>query len=132
MEPSALTIGLRGAWEPREYVLRDGAAHALQGLMIFGSTEWSTLFFLGPAGEPVWGVGLGGSYRLDGDRLALTHRYALSTGDPPAGVPPVSRLAARAAADAAVEECRVRVEDDRLSLSFPSGNRMTYRRVSRP
>ena len=81
-------------------------------------------------GEPRRASAEGGSYFLRGDRLILTHDYNFVYGDEVRGLaatPPSYRILGAAAA---TELCTVEMTEDFMTLSFPSGNSMTFRRSS--
>ena len=70
------------------------------------------------------GAGEGGAYTLEGDRLVFTHLYHLSGGSTPL------RMSAKLPEDAELEPCRIDLAGEILTIFFPSGNRMTFRRSS--
>ena len=121
---------IRGAWEPETYVLEDGTRHAVRGRIVFTDSDWLVLFFILDNDEPRRGSGEGGTYTLEGDRLVLTHLFNLSGGGAMASFPETPlRIEARQA-DGPLEVTRVEVEHDRLTLFFPSGNSIEFRRTS--
>ncbi len=123
----------RGAWHADTYLLEGGTEHVVEGLIFFTGSDWTVLFFVtDEEGEPQRGSAEGGRYTLDGSRLVFTHQYNLSFGNPVPGLPvapPTLRIAD--GAEAATEPCRMELQGDRLTLHFPSGNSMTFRRSSR-
>ncbi len=123
---------IEGARHADAYVLASGERHAVVGHIFFASGQWTVLFFVTDGdGEPRRGSGEGGSYTLEGDRLVFTHLFNLSVGEAMAGLPESPlRMVARAAAGAPTEETTARIEGDRLTLDFPSGNSMTFSRAS--
>jgi len=123
---------LRGAWRPESYILKDGAQHPVDGLIFFSEKDWAVLFFVTVNGEPRRGSAEGGTYTLDGNRLVFTHLYQLSAGQAVAGLPESPlRMQLKDEKSAATEPCEVELASDRLTLRFPSGNVMTFRRSSR-
>jgi hypothetical protein len=121
---------IRGAWEPETYLLQDGTRHAVRGRIVFTESDWLVLFFILDGDEPRRGSGEGGTYTLEGDRLALTHLFNLSGGEAMASFPETPlRIEARQT-DGILEVTRVTVEGDRLTLYFPSGNSIEFRRTS--
>jgi len=121
---------IRGAWEPETYVLEDGTRHAVRGRIVFTDSDWLVLFFILDDDEPRRGSGEGGTYTLEGDRLVLTHLFNLSGGGAMASFPETPlRIEARQTGGP-LEVTRVTVEDDRLTLYFPSGNSIQFRRTS--
>jgi hypothetical protein len=123
-------LEIRGAWEPETYVLEDGTRHVVRGRIVFTDSDWLVLFFILDDGEPRRGSGEGGTYTLEGDRLSLTHLFNLSGGEAMASFPETPlRIEARQT-DGILEVTRVEVEDERLTLYFPSGNSIQFRRTS--
>ena len=125
-------VDVQGAWRAKTYLLADGTVHTVDGLIVFTERDWTVLFFVtGPDGQPRRGSGEGGSYTLSGDRLVFTHLYNLSAGDEMDGLPASDlRMIVRGAAGAPEEACRVARDADHLTVFFPSGNAMTFRRSS--
>jgi len=123
---------LPGAWSPEAYVLADGTELSVSGLIFFTDEDWTVLFFVtGNDGEPVRGSGEGGTYSLDGERLTFRHNFHMSAGASIGGLPEAPlRMNVRDAADAASEPCRIELGEDSLTIHFPSGNRMDFRRSS--
>ena len=122
--------GLQGAWKIERYELKDGSAPRVRGTIVFGDHDWVVLFFVVDAdGKPLRGSGEGGSYSLEGDRLLFTHMFLMfSGGDPVDGLPqsqPEMKLDSRHE-----EECRVDLKGERLTIFFPSGNRLWFSRSS--
>jgi hypothetical protein len=131
-QPRADVLDLRGAWQPETYLLKDGARHAVDGLIFFTERDWTVLFFVKDAeGQPRRGSAEGGTYTLAGDKLVFTHKYNLSAGSALAGLPE-SPLRMRVAEGAAAsnESCTIEIDGDRLTIRFTSGNAMTFRRRS--
>jgi hypothetical protein len=129
----AVQLDIRGAWHPEEYHLKDGSRYDAGGLIFFTESDWTVLFFvLDDDGTPQRGSGEGGTYSLEGDSLVFTHLYNLSAGNEYGSFPetPV-RFAYRGPADAPTEECRVEIDADRMTIHFPSGNHIIFRRSSR-
>ena len=121
---------IQGAWHPEQYILPNGITHDVDGLIVFTESDWNVLFFVTDNGEPRRASAEGGSYFLRGDRLILTHDYNFVYGDEVRGLaatPPSYRILGAAAA---TELCTVEMTEDFMTLSFPSGNFMTFRRSS--
>lgn len=123
---------IEGAWHADAYVMESGEGHPVVGHIFFASGQWTVLFFVTDGGgQPRRGSGEGGSYTLEGDRLVFTHLFNLSVGEAMAGLPESPlRMEARAAAGAPTEETTARIEGDRLTLDFPSGNSMMFSRAT--
>ncbi len=121
---------LQGAWKIEGYELKEGGAPRVRGSIVFGEHDWVVLFFVVDAdGKPLRGSGEGGSYSLKGNRLLFTHMYLMfSGGDPVDGLPlsqPEMKLDSRHE-----EECRIELKGERLTIFFPSGNRLRFTRSS--
>ena len=123
---------LAGAWRPVVYQLHQGERETVDGILFLNDGVWSVVFFvLDEGGEPIRGSGEGGSYTIDGDQLALTHRFVLSAGQP-VGTSHQDPLRMELYGDggaAGVEKCSYTIADDRLTLFFPSQNEMIFERI---
>jgi len=128
------SLDIRGAWKPESYRLKSGPVHEVTGLISFTEKDWSVLFFIVTDEGPQRGSGEGGTYTLDGDKLTFRHLYNLSGGHAVEGFE-ASELSMRVrpadAEDAPAEPCTITIEEDLLTIFFPSGNQMTFRRSSR-
>jgi len=117
--------GVEGAWHPEIYTLKDGTVQEVTGLIFFTDRDWTVLFFTRDGrGGLERGAGEGGTYTLDGDRLVFTHLYHLSGGSTPL------KMSAKSPEDAEHEPCRIELAGEILTIYFPSGNRMSFRRSS--
>jgi hypothetical protein len=115
-----------GSWHPELYTLKDGTEHPVAGLIFFTESDWTVLFFeIAKDGSPERGSGEGGTYTFEGDRLTFTHLYYLSGGSTPL------QMSVKEPGEAETEPCRVDLGADTLTIHFPSGNRMLFRRSSR-
>lgn len=121
---------LRGAWDAERYEMASGPVHEVRGRILFTDRDWQVLFFvLDEAGRVRRGSGEGGSYELRPGGLVFTHLFNLSVGDALPGLPAAElRMVARSPGEAPTEPTDVRVEGEVLTLFFPSGNRMIFRR----
>lgn len=120
-----------GAWAPDAYVLESGTRHDVAGRIFFTDTDWTVLFFVTENGEARRGSAEGGTYATADNRLVLTHLYNLSAGEAMEGLAESPlQMTLRSAEDAATEGTTFAVEGDRLTLYFPSGNRMEFSRAS--
>jgi hypothetical protein len=116
---------IEGAWRPELYTLKDGTENRVTGLIFFTDRDWTVLFFVNDAqGAPTRGAAEGGTYQLEGDRLVFTHLYHLSGGSTPFA------MSVKAPGEAETEPCRIELSADALTIHFPSGNRMVFRRSS--
>jgi Asp-tRNA(Asn)/Glu-tRNA(Gln) amidotransferase A subunit family amidase len=129
---SAAVAGLEGAWRAESYELSEGATHAVDGTIFFSASAWQVLYFvLDGDGVARRGSAEGGTYSLDGNRLTFRHRYNLSAGEEMEGLSAGElRMQIRDAAGEAVEPCTIEVAAGRLTIHFPSGNRMSFSRAS--
>ena len=130
-----------GTWRPRAYRLDAGAELPVDGRIVFlagtddtRSGEWFVNFFVtGEDGEALRGSAEGGAWSRDGESLLLTHQFHLSAGEAAGPLPAAPLAMALRSAEEADrnhrEPCEVAVEGNRLTLSFPSGNSMTFERV---
>ncbi len=125
---------VRGAWKADTYVLKDGAVHHVEGLMIFSETDWAVVYFVkDDDGQPQRGAGEGGPYTLDGDRLVLTRDYLVIAGNEIGELREIPlRFDIPAVTDPVIEPCRIEFDENRITIEFPSGNRMGFRRSSGP
>lgn len=127
-------LDIRGAWKPETYRLKSGPVHEVTGLISFTEKDWSVLFFIVTDEGPRRGSGEGGTYTLEGDKLTFRHLYNLSGGHAVDGFE-ASGLSMRVrpadTEDAPAEPCTITIEEDLLTIFFPSGNQMTFRHSSR-
>lgn len=134
LQSEAGSLDIRGAWKPETYRLKSGPVHEVTGLISFTEKDWSVLFFIVTDEGPRRGSGEGGTYTLEGDKLTFRHLYNLSGGHAVDGFE-ASELSMRVrpadAEDAPAEPCTITIEEDLLTIFFPSGNQMTFRRSSR-
>ena len=100
------------------------------GRIFFAERDWQVLFFvIDEGGEVRRGSAEGGTYTLDGDQLVFSHLFNLSVGDEMVGLPAAElRMISRSPEGAPLEPTDIRIDGDLLTLFFPSGNRMTFRR----
>ena len=124
---------LRGSWRPESYRLKSGPVHEVTGLITFTEKDWSVLFFIVTDEGPRRGSGEGGTYTLDGNKLVFSHLYNLSGGHAVEGFAASDlsmRVRSTDADDAPAEPCTIEIAEDLLTINFPSGNLMTFRRSS--
>lgn len=122
---------LEGVWSAERYVLRDGATHQLSGRIFFSGNEWTVLFLvLDSNGNPRRGSGEGGTFTLRGNDLVFSHLFHLSAGDEMDGLPASPlRLETHSAAEAQAEPSTIALNQNRLTVFFPSGNSMEFLKV---
>lgn len=125
---------LRGSWRPTTYILKDGARHPLDGLIFFTATDWTVLYFvLDGRGKPARGSGEGGTYTVTGNRLTFAHRYNFASGTAMEGLPETPlTMTARPSAGAPTEPSTIAISGSRLTIDFPSGNRIEFVKSSEP
>jgi hypothetical protein len=124
---------IRGAWQADTYVLKNGSTHHVEGLMLFTEAEWAVVYFVkDDEGRPQRGAGEGGPYTLDGDRLVLTRDYLVIASNAIGSLPEIPlRFDVPGVKEPVVEECRLERSSNRITIEFPSGNRMGFRRAGR-
>jgi len=124
---------VQGAWNAETYVMNAGAEHRVEGRIFFTESDWQVVFFVvDDQGEIRRGSAEGGTYTLDGDALTFRHMHNFSTGEAMEGLEEAPlRMVYRGMEDATEEASNVYVEGDRLTLAFPSGNRLLFTRSSR-
>jgi len=127
------TPDIRGAWHADTYILKGGQRYPAKGLIVFTRSEWLVLFFVTPDGKtPQRGSAEGGSYTLSESALVFSHLYNLSSGQAIEGLPESPlRMELHDAAGAPTEPSRVELSGDRMTIHFPSGNSLVFRRASR-
>lgn len=114
-----MTGRVDGVWQTETYVVGEKAT-PVDGVLFLTSGRWATLYFV-PGPDGPWGSAEAGEYRFDG-RLTFLHRLVFQGGG---GRPlQIDQQAARE------EECGVSFDGDRLTIAFPSGNRLQLRRVA--
>ena len=130
-DPSlAQSTDLDGAWRADRYELATGGSHALAGHILFVDGEWNVLFYvLDASSEPVRMSAEGGTFTRLGEDLVFTHLYYAAQGEAVEGLEasPFEMRVNRG--DPVVEPSRATVDGSRLTLFFPSGNRMTFDRA---
>jgi hypothetical protein len=129
----AAGLDLRGGWQAELYTLKTGERHVVTGLIVFTATEWGVTFFVTPDGQaPQRASAEGGTYTLDGTKLVLTHLYNFSTGGALPGLPASPmQMTVHGGTAPSLEQVTVSIDAERLTLAFPSGNTMVFRRSSR-
>jgi len=124
--PGLAESPIQGAWHPEIYTLKDGTVREVTGLIFFTDRDWTVLFFTRDGGGGLErGAGEGGTFTLEGDRLVFTHLYHLSAGSTPL------KMSAKSPEEAELEPCRIEIAGEVLTIFFPSGNQMRFRRSSR-
>src|SRR5262249_47037069 len=127
----AADVDLRGSWKSEIYTLKDGTRHVMPGLLIFTKTDWTTLWVITVDGKAVRGAGEGGTYAVSGDKLTFNHLFNVSDRKAVramAGSP--LRVESNSPDRAPLEPCTVALNGDQLTIHFPSGNQIGFRRSS--
>jgi hypothetical protein len=130
---AAQTAEIEGAWRAETYIMAAGAEYTAEGRIFFTESDWQVLFFtLDETGAVVRASAEGGTYTLEGDSLTFVHLHNLSVGDAIDGraAAPLQKTY-RSPEDAAVEPATAKVEGQRLTLTFPGGNRLIFSRSSK-
>ncbi len=121
---------IMGAWEAQTYLLSTGQEHALAGKIFFTDIDWQVVFFVFDSeGKLQRGSAEGGAYATAGERLTFRHRFNLSIGEALPGLPK-DDLRMVVHETMTTEEARYGIDGDMLTLFFPSGNEMRFRRAS--
>jgi hypothetical protein len=130
---SAQDQDIQGAWSAETYHMKDGAEHRAEGRIFFTGSDWQVVFFVfDEDGEIKRGSAEGGAYTLAGDALAFVHLYNFSRGEAIEGRAEAPlRMVYYDLEDAPREPSNAYVDGDRLTLAFPSGNRLLFTRSSR-
>lgn len=123
---------MEGAWAAERYLMAGGGEHAVEGRIFFTRSDWQVLFFvMDESGTARRGSGEGGTYTFEGGQLVFSHLFNLSVGDAMQGLPAADlQMVSRPAEGAPLEPTDVTVAGNVLTLHFPSGNRLIFRRSS--
>lgn len=126
------TQNIQGAWKPETYFLKDGGQHRVEGLIFFTETDWTVLFFvLDEDDTPQKASGEGGTYTLNENKLVFTHTYHMSGGNSVGSLQASPlKMEINNAAKASTESCTIELNQDNLTIYFPSGNSMTFKQSS--
>ncbi|MFQ5421081.1 MAG: hypothetical protein ACE5EY_12050 [Anaerolineae bacterium] len=125
-------VSIQGAWQPQSYSLKEGGQFQVDGLIFFTKSDWTVLFFvLDEDGTPQRGSAEGGGYTLAENRLTFAHHYHLSGGSAVGSLPETPlTMEIRSVGEATKEACTIDLSNDHLTIRFPSGNSMTFKRMS--
>jgi hypothetical protein len=120
MTDADVSVPIEGAWQLESYS-RGDVSTAVAGVLLLTSGQWSTLYFVPQANSgQYWGSGESGRYTARSNRLTFYHRYTFQGGG---DRPIVTNLDSQV-----VEECRIEVSKDQLTIYFPSGSIIRCRR----
>ena len=130
---SAQSVDVRGAWNAETYIMKAGAEHRVEGRIFFTESDWQVVFFVvDEEGDIKRGSAEGGTYTLAGDALTFWHLHNFSTGEAMEGLEEAPlRMVYRDLENAPEEPASAYVDGDRLTLAFPSGNKLIFTRSSR-
>ena len=130
---SAQSVDVRGAWNAETYIMKAGAEHRVEGRIFFTESDWQVVFFVvDEEGDIKRGSAEGGTYTLAGDALTFWHLHNFSTGEAMEGLEEAPlRMVYRDLENAPEEPANAYVDGDRLTLAFPSGNKLIFTRSSR-
>ena len=120
----AAAQSIEGAWRPVQYHLESGESRDVDGQILFTEDHWSVLFFVLDEGQPGRGSAEAGTYEIDGDRLTFFHTLRLADIDRGS-----ESALVREIKEPTREPTRFEMPGDRLTIHFPSGNRMVFRRL---
>lgn len=124
---------VQGAWRAETYVMAAGAEYRAEGRIFFTESDWQVLFFtLDEEGRVLRASAEGGTYTLEGDALTFRHLHNFSVAEAIDGreaAPLTTEY--RSPEDAPEEPSHAYVDGDRMTLAFPSGNRLLFTRSSR-
>jgi len=126
------TLTLQGAWKPEIYLLKNGSELQVDGQIFFTESDWTVLFFVLDGNNfPKKGSGEGGTYTLNDNKLVFKHNYHLSGGHSVGSLPASPlKMEINKTVDAATESCTIELSQNKLTIHFPSGNTMTFKRNS--
>ena len=124
---------VQGAWRVETYIMAGGAEHPTEGRIFFTQSDWQVLFFtLDEEGVVKRASAEGGTYTLEGNALTLLHLHNLSAGEAIEGREAIPlRKVYWSPEEGPVEPTTAEVDGNRMTLAFPSGNRLVFSRSSR-
>ena len=118
---------LKGTWRPEKYVIKNSEELSVTGQIFFSDKNWQVLFFvLNENGDPVRASAEGGDYLLEQENLTFYHLYNYSVDDRNAS----SRLKVFNQENKQEELCRIKLVGEDLTIYFPSGNSMIFKKIS--
>ena len=118
---------LKGTWRPEKYVMQDSEELPVTGQIFFSDKNWQVLFFvLDENGDPVRASAEGGDYILKLEKLTFYHLFNYSGEDQNAP----SRLKVFNQETRREESCRIKLVGEDLTIYFPSGNSMIFKKIS--
>ena len=118
---------LKGTWRPELYVMKDSDELSVTGQIFFSDKNWQVLFFvLNEKGDPVRASAEGGDYILEQDNLTFYHLYNYSGNDQ--NTPSMLRVFNQETKQE--ESCTIKLVGENLTIYFPSGNSMIFKKIS--
>jgi hypothetical protein len=132
--PARAATALEGSWKADRYYLKNGSEYPAAGQILFTGNQFSVVYLVLKDGKPQRGSGEAGDYSVDGEKVVFTHRYLVTT--PAEAIPGLEQQqlhhAERSASDpTTIERATFKIEGERLTLFFPSGNRLTWTRLAK-
>ena len=107
--------------------MKDGEEISVTGQIFFSDKNWQVLFFvLNENGDPVRASAEGGDYLLEQDNLTFYHLYNYSVDD----LNVSSKLEVFNQENRREELCRIKLVGEDLTIYFPSGNSMIFKKIS--
>jgi len=113
------TLEVEGAWQTASYIV-NGKSTEVDGVLLLVDGRWSTLYFVGGPDGP-WGSAEAGSYELNGRTISFHHRLMFQGGG--------GRALHLTQSASHVEACPFTLNDDTLTIQFPSGNTLVCHRL---
>jgi len=119
MTTSELRPRVEGAWQTTRYIVK-GQATDVNGMLLLVDGCWSTLYFVGGPEDP-WGSAEAGSYTIEPSTLSFHHRLMFQGGG--------GRSLHVTQEASHVEDCPITLEEDTMTIQFPSGNTLVCHRL---
>jgi hypothetical protein len=121
---------LIGGWRAEHYYLKDGSDYPLLGQILFTEKNFQVIYIVVQDGKPQRGSGEGGDYTVEANNVTFIHHY-IAAPEAPAikGLKAQTKEAKKWEQDL-VEHSTFDVKGDELTLFMPSGNRLTWTRIS--
>jgi len=118
---------IKGTWRPEKYVMKDSEELFVTGQIFFSDKNWQVLFFvLNENGDPVRASAEGGDYILEQNNLTFYHLYNYSGDDQNA----TTMLKVFNQENRQEESCKIKLVGEDLTIYFPSGNSMIFKKIS--
>ncbi len=121
---------LIGGWRAEHYYLKDGSDYPLLGQILFTEKNFTVIYIVVKDGKPQRGSGEGGDYAVEGNHVTFIHHYIASTPAKAITGLKAQTLEAKKWEKDLVEPSTFEVKEDHMTLFMPSGNRLTWTRIS--